>query len=216
MRASKKEDDADKKGNEEEPSLFFMDARQDEEEGSSPFGVDDSKATIMAGVKEEPSSSFTPAKAAVAVDYKMNDWSPPEAHFPVDQEVHPLLGSIVAMRKVKAYTNGKNLMPTTTYSLIATTTAGKTTNLVNFLVLALQIGSYAAVVVGSFDFEDKTNPFKFPANVSKGVRASQFMSLVYSICVQGGLISALYTFRNGYDEEEMKRSVSYQGNTRLA
>jgi len=29
---------------------------------------------------------------------------------------------------------------------------------------------------------------------------------VYSICVQGGTISALYTFRNGYDEEMLRKS----------
>mmetsp|Transcript_5910 Transcript_5910/g.14567 ORF Transcript_5910/g.14567 Transcript_5910/m.14567 type:complete len:297 (+) Transcript_5910:1767-2657(+) len=141
------------------------------------------------------------------IEYRKN-WNPPEAYFPDDStdETYPFLDSIVTMRKVKGYTNGENLVPTTTYSFIVSTQLGRATNLVNLIVFLLQFFSYVAVVASVIDFDSTYNPFKFPANVEGAVRASQFMSMIYSITVQKGMIAALYTFRNGYDETELRRS----------
>lgn len=105
------------------------------------------------------------------------------------------------------YVNGENLVPTTTYSFIVSTSGrAPTLNLVNLVVFVLQMASFVAVITSIFDFDNVYNPCQIPANVESSVRASQFLSLVYSICVQGGVISSLYTFRNGYDEEMLRKS----------
>ena len=82
-------------------------------------------------------------------------WIPPEAYFPDDstEETYPFLDSIVTMRKVKSYTNGENLVPTTTYSFIVSTQLGRATNVVNLSVFLLQFFSYVAVVASIIDFE---------------------------------------------------------------
>jgi hypothetical protein len=136
-------------------------------------------------------------------------WTPAQANFPRDdvEERFPLLNSIVGMRTVKGYVNGENLVPMTTYSFVVTTSGQRPfINMVNFLVFVLQMASFVAVIASTFDFSDVNNPAQIPANVESSVRASQFLSLVYSICVQGGIISTLYTFRNGFDEDMLRKS----------
>ncbi|KAL3916772.1 MAG: hypothetical protein SGILL_005029 [Bacillariaceae sp.] len=137
-----------------------------------------------------------------------DSWKPPEAHFPDDtiDDTYPLLDSIVAMRKVKGYVNGDNLMPTTTYSFIVSTNFRPNLVAVNLFVFFLQVFSYAAVVLNTFDFSSTSNPFQFPANVEGGRLTTFVSTFPDSICVQDGLINSLYTFRNGYDEPEIRRS----------
>lgn len=131
-------------------------------------------------------------------------WTPAQANFPEEDETYPFLDSIVTMRKVKSYTNDENLLPTTTYSFIASTRAAIwSTKLVNLFVFTLQFASYIAVSVSVIDWSKPSNKCKFPANVTSAVRATQLLSMMYSILVQKGIITSLFAIRNGYNEAAM-------------
>ena len=81
-----------------------------------------------APVEEKPSPppSFWQWKCDPACDRETTPWTPPQANYPLedDEERYPFLNSIVAMRTIKGYVHDENLLPTTTYSFIATTHAG--------------------------------------------------------------------------------------------
>ncbi|CAB9518654.1 expressed unknown protein [Seminavis robusta] len=166
------------------------------------------------GVVEEEEEEEEEVEAPVTPRETINeendrDWTPVQANFPLEEdEAYPFLDSITAMRAIKGYVHDENLIPTTTYSFLVSTSLGNMTNIVNALVLTLQVASYIAVSVSVLDFrnDDEYNPFKFPPNVTSSVRATQLLSLVYSILVQESIVNALYTFRNGFDEEELRRS----------
>jgi len=85
---------------------------------------------------------------------------------------------------------------------------------VNVFVFALQFFSYVAVTVSVIDFSKTFNQCNFPPNVSSAVRATQLLSMTYSILVQDNIVSALYTFRNGYNQEAMKQSFPDCGDER--
>ena len=53
---------------------------------------------------------------------------------------------------------------------------------------------------------NNNNIYNYPANVTGPVRASQLLSLMYSILVQDNLIGSLYTVRNGYNHAAMQES----------
>lgn len=133
-------------------------------------------------------------------------WTPAQANYPEDDETYPFLDSITTMRAIKGYVHDENLMPTTTYSFLVSNRMGSVTNAINAAVLIVQVASYTAVVASVIDFESENNPFRFPANVTSPVRASQLLSLVYSILVQESIVRSLYTFRNGFDEAELRRA----------
>ena len=154
------------KAKEEAASLVEMAQTQ-----SSGLGSPGSKEQ-----QQSTSSSSNPQKYMVHQD----SWTPPEAHFEDDtmNDRYPLIKSVVGMRKIKGYVNGDNLMPTTTYSFIVSTNFRPNTVAVNIFVFFLQVFSYAAVVLNTFDFSSTGNPFQFPANVEGGVRASQLLSLI--------------------------------------
>lgn len=155
-----------------------------------------------------------PEEAPLANDRK--DWNPVQANFPVEDEKYPFLDSVTTMRAVKGYVHDENLLPTTTYSFLASTHAGVwTTTLVNIFVFALQFSSYIAVTVSVIDWKAETNKCNFPANVTSAVRATQMLSMIYSILVQDGIVKALYTFRNGYDEQAMIHSFPDVGGKQI-
>ena len=136
-------------------------------------------------------------------------WTPAQANFPID-ETYPFLDSVVTMRAIKGYVHDENLLPCTTYSFIASTSSNWsrlwTVKLVNLFVFTLQFFSYLAVIASITDTSRPSNIYHFPANVSGPVRASQLLSLMYSILVQDNMINALYAIRNGYNEQAMKES----------
>jgi hypothetical protein len=111
--------------------------------------------------QEESLATTRPVPPLIARYYDLDKiryrkgWIPSEAYFPDDntEETYPFLESIVTMRKIKSYTNGENLVPTTTYSFIVSTQLGRATNLVNLFVFLLQTCSYVAVVTSVIDFE---------------------------------------------------------------
>jgi hypothetical protein len=88
---------------------------------------------------------------------------------------------------------------------IVTTTFPNVTNWVNLFVFTLQFASYFAVSVSVIEVSSSTNPCNFPANVTSPVRATQLLSMMYSILVQDSIVKSLYTIRNGYDEAELRR-----------
>ena len=135
-----------------------------------------------------------------------SNWTPAKANYPEEDETYPFLESITTMRTIKGYVNDENLVPATTYSFIVTSSMKDPwPNLVNVVVFLLQFASYLAVTVSIIDPSDSSNPFNLPANVTPAVRGTQLLSIIYSILVQQGIIKALYTLRNGFDEAELRK-----------
>lgn len=135
-------------------------------------------------------------------------WTPAQANFPHEDETYPFLDSIDSMRTIKGYVHDENLLPCTTYSFIASCKwrGVWTVKLVNVFVFTLQFCSYLAVIFSIVDWDTPDNRLGFPANVTGPVRASQLLSMLYSILVQDNIVNVLYVFRNGYNEQAMKES----------
>jgi hypothetical protein len=164
-------------------------------------------ATEDTAMSKETGESLSPPEEARPDP----DWTPAQANLPEEDETYPFLDSLVTMRKIKGYVNDENLMPTTTYSLFASTWGVWSTKGVNLFVFTLQFVSYLAVTVSVIDASKPTNKCNFPANVTSPVRASQLISMMYSILVQDGIVRSLYTLRNGYDEAAMRASFPLCG-----